>query len=60
MSNFIATPLSGKKMARDLGSSVFIDQSRALLERIVQCDTLRAISVPCLILCGADDKLCPV
>lgn len=47
-------------MARDLGSSVFIDQSRALLERIDQCDTLRAISVPCLILCGADDKLCPV
>jgi pimeloyl-ACP methyl ester carboxylesterase len=47
-------------MARDLGSSVFIDQSRALLERIDQCDTLRAISVPCLILCGADDELCPV
>lgn len=47
-------------MAEDLGEKVFEDQSRALQQRSDQCDTLRGVKVPALILCGEDDQLCPV
>ena len=47
-------------MADALGASVFSDQSRALQQRPDQCDTLRAVTVPTLVLCGEDDSLCPV
>lgn len=47
-------------MAEALGAEVFADQSRALQQRPDQCDTLRAVRVPTLILCGEDDRLCPL
>jgi len=47
-------------MAETLGAGVFADQSRALQQRPDQCDTLRAVRVPTLILCGEDDTLCPL
>lgn len=46
-------------MAIGLGPDVFIRQSRALQNRPDQQDTLRAVTVPSLVLCGADDVLCP-
>ena len=46
-------------MALDLGADVFIDQSRALASRPDQTETLKQITVPCLILHGAEDQLCP-
>ncbi len=47
-------------MAEGLGPEVFVRQSVALQNRPDQCDTLRACTVPTLILCGEDDRLCPV
>ncbi len=47
------------QMALSLGDDVFIRQSLALRDRPDQCDTLRAINVPTLILCGDQDRLCP-
>lgn len=47
-------------MAETLGPDVFINQSYALQNRPNQCDTLRQIDVPTLILCGEDDALCPI
>jgi len=47
-------------MARDLGSEVFIRQSRALQTRPDQQDTLRRFKGPALVLCGESDTLCPV
>ena len=47
-------------MAMDLGADVFVRQSMALRERPDQCDTLRGVRVPTLVLCGWDDRLCPV
>lgn len=47
-------------MSEALGSDVFVDQSRALQQRSDQCDTLRSVSVPTLILCGEGDALCPL
>ena len=47
-------------MARDLGPQVFARQSRALRDRPDQCATLRGYDGPALILCGAEDRLCPV
>jgi pimeloyl-ACP methyl ester carboxylesterase len=47
-------------MAMALRPQVFIRQSRALRDRPDRRDTLRGISVPTLLLCGADDRLCPV
>lgn len=47
-------------MAGRLGPDVFIQQSRALQQRPDQCDTLRSVAVPTLILCGEDDALCPI
>lgn len=45
-------------MAEALGADVFARQSRALQQRPDQRETLRAIRVPTLILCGEDDALC--
>lgn len=47
-------------MAQTLGPDVFIAQSRALQSRPDQQETLRALKVPTLILCGEDDALCPI
>lgn len=47
-------------MALSLGPEVFIRQSRALRDRPDQCDTLRAYPGPALVLCGRDDRLCPL
>ncbi|GGL61385.1 alpha/beta fold hydrolase [Wenxinia marina] len=47
-------------MAMDLGPEVFVRQSVALRDRPDQQDTLRAVTVPTLILCGEKDALCPV
>ena len=47
-------------MAMKLGPDVFVDQSRALRDRPDQKETLRAWRKPTLILCGADDRLCPL
>ncbi len=47
-------------MAGDLGSEVFVRQSRALQTRPDQQETLRAATLPALILCGKEDVLCPV
>jgi pimeloyl-ACP methyl ester carboxylesterase len=47
-------------MAASLGPDVFTQQSRALQTRRDQQQMLRQITVPALVLCGEDDKLCPV
>lgn len=47
-------------MAMDLGPGVFVNQSKALRDRLDQTDTLRAFAGPALVLCGRDDALCPV
>jgi pimeloyl-ACP methyl ester carboxylesterase len=46
-------------MALTLGPDVFIRQSIALRDRPDRQDTLRGVTVPTLILCGAEDRLCP-
>jgi len=48
------------EMAETLGPDVFVRQSRALRDRPDQCDTLRAVTVPTLALCGREDTLCPI
>lgn len=48
------------EMAMDLGPDVFERQSRALQTRPDQREALRRVAVPTLVLCGADDRLCPV
>ncbi|TLP58509.1 alpha/beta fold hydrolase [Parasedimentitalea maritima] len=47
-------------MATDLGPDVFINQSLALRDRPDQCETLRRFEGPALVLCGREDKLCPI
>jgi pimeloyl-ACP methyl ester carboxylesterase len=47
-------------MAERLGPAAFERQSRALAARPDRQDALRAIAVPTLILCGAEDALCPL
>ncbi len=47
-------------MALDLGPEVFVRQSRALQSRPDQSDRLRAARLPSLILCGREDRLCPL
>lgn len=47
-------------MAETLGPDVFVRQSRALQTRPDQQETLRAVQVPTLILCGEGDRLCPL
>ncbi|MCB1312775.1 MAG: alpha/beta fold hydrolase [Sedimentitalea sp.] len=48
------------EMALDLGADAFIRQSVALRDRPDQQESLRAVAVPTLILCGREDRLCPV
>ena len=47
-------------MALTLGPDVFINQSRALQKRADQLNTIQSINIPVLIMCGSEDKLCPV
>ncbi len=47
-------------MAMDLGPEVFIRQSKALRDRPDQQETLRGFTGPALVLCGAEDTLCPL
>ncbi|KUJ85284.1 alpha/beta hydrolase [Ruegeria marisrubri] len=47
-------------MAMDLGPDVFLRQSRALMDRPDQTETLRSYAGPSLVLCGRQDALCPV
>jgi len=48
------------KMAAALGPQAFVSQSRALQTRPNQQETLKQATCPALILCGAEDALCPV
>lgn len=43
-----------------LGPAVFARQSRALLGRPDRRESLQRVAVPTLVLCGAQDRLCPV
>lgn len=47
-------------MAMDLGPDVFLRQSRALMDRPDQSETLNAYTGKSLVLCGREDGLCPV
>ncbi|NBQ28875.1 MAG: alpha/beta fold hydrolase [Rhodobacteraceae bacterium] len=47
-------------MALALGPHVFLHQSRALMDREDQTETLSQLDIPTLILCGRDDRLCPI
>jgi len=47
-------------MALALGPDVFLRQSRALMTRPDQSDTLANARLPTLVLCGVEDALCPV
>ncbi len=47
-------------MALDLGPQVFQRQSLALRDRPDRQAVLREVHVPTLVLCGRDDRLCPV
>lgn len=46
-------------MALSLGPRVFEQQSIALRDRPDQTEVLRKVTVPTLLLCGAEDSLCP-
>jgi pimeloyl-ACP methyl ester carboxylesterase len=48
------------EMAEALGPGAFLNQSRALAARPDRRETLRAVRVPTLVLCGAEDALCPL
>ncbi|MGC1505087.1 MAG: alpha/beta fold hydrolase [Sulfitobacter sp.] len=48
------------EMALELGADAFVRQSLALRDRRDQCDTLRGVRVPTLVLCGREDRLCPI
>jgi pimeloyl-ACP methyl ester carboxylesterase len=47
-------------MAEALGPKVFEEQSIALQHRPDQCEMLKSVTVPTLLLCGEDDRLCTV
>ena len=47
-------------MSESLGAGVFVRQSRALQTRLDQQEMLKRMHVPALVLCGEDDKPCPV
>ncbi|KAA2314988.1 alpha/beta fold hydrolase [Pseudooceanicola sediminis] len=49
-----------RSMARDLGAQVFCRQSLALRDRADRQDTLRGLTCPALVLCGQQDRVCPV
>ena len=44
----------------DLGPEVFRTQSIALKDRIDSVSTLSTIDCPALVMCGIEDRLCPV
>lgn len=46
-------------MAESLGPEAFVSQSLALRDRPDRHDVLRAFGGPVLVLCGAEDRLCP-
>ena len=48
------------EMAEAKGAAAFKSQSRALRDRPDQCETLKAVNVPTLIMCGENDQLCPI
>ncbi len=48
------------EMALDLGPEVFCEQSIALRDRPDQTETLQSFQKPSIVLCGHEDKLCPV
>jgi len=48
------------EMALDLGPDAFLNQSCALMNRADYSTTLQDADLPALILCGREDKLCPV
>ena len=48
------------EMAEALGAQTFADQSHAIQHRPDQCESLRSVAVPTLVLCGEEDRLCPV
>ncbi len=48
------------EMALKLGPHVFLNQSRALMDRRDQSETLRRANLPALVLCGKSDTLCPM
>lgn len=47
------------EMALDLGGEVFIEQSKALRDRKDATARLRRLTMPSLVLCGEEDRLCP-
>ncbi|MSU90227.1 alpha/beta fold hydrolase [Rhodobacteraceae bacterium 2CG4] len=47
-------------MAMDLGPEVFVRQSLALRDRTDRQQVLRGVTVPTLVLCGREDRLCPI
>ena len=47
-------------MALGLGPQVFVNQSRALMDRPDQSATLRSADLPAFVMCGRDDTLCPL
>ena len=46
-------------MAADIGHVTFVRQQHAILERRAQHETLAALKVPLLIVCGINDTLTP-
>jgi pimeloyl-ACP methyl ester carboxylesterase len=48
------------EMGMELGADVYVRQVRALQRRRDQQATLRQIRQPCLILCGAHDRITPI
>ncbi len=48
------------EMALDLGPGVFVRQSLALRDRPDRREALRGVRVPTLILCGREDRVCPI
>lgn len=48
-----------RDMGLRLGTDVFVQQSEALRTRDDLTDVLRTATVPILLLCGAEDTLCP-
>lgn len=46
-------------MAMDVGADAFIAQSVALRDRPERSSALRSFARPALVLCGAEDRLCP-
>lgn len=47
-------------MAEAKGIDALKAQSLALRDRLDQCETLKTVNVPTLIMCGENDQLCPI